>query len=100
MRCFADIASQEISCPILITHTTDDEVINENHFTSLTSILRERRDASKESVTEVAERFTVTRLPANAGEGELITWRGPAGNHSNFVGTEVIIDMLGEIMHL
>ena len=80
--------------------TTDEELIHESHFYALSSILREGRDMAGTSTAEMAERFLVTRLAPSGGKGDLILWRGPAGSHSEFVGTEVVIDMLGEIMHI
>ena len=83
-----------------MVYTTDEELINESHFHALSSILREGRDAAGSNTTEIADKFFTTRLPPSGGKGELILWRGPAGSHSEFVGTEVVIDMLGEIMHI
>jgi len=36
----------------------------------------------------------------HGSKSELITWRGTGGSHNDFVGTEAVVDMIGEIMHI
>ncbi len=61
----ARLIFQDITCPILLTDSTDDELINERHIYTLTSILQEGGNASKTSTKKIAGhgQFTITRSP-------------------------------------
>ena len=92
--------TQDITCPLLLAYSNDEDCVHESHFNDLADILRQGRESTTGRDTRTVSGFMMDRIPSTEKRGELIIWRGSAGSHSEFVATEVVVDMVGEIMHL
>ena len=81
---------------MLIAHSTGDEIITQSHFNALCTGFLAGRE--KENTQELPDGMVTSRYAAQSGRGKTITSFGPWGNHSGHVGTEVVVDLIGEIM--
>lgn len=86
---------QKTSCPILILHARDDDVIPHHHSSTLFSALSSE---AKVATVEYEGWGDVSRI--DGARGEVIWWDGMRGGHNDIGWSEGSVDLVRRIAGL